>query len=192
MKYQYFALNKPYNVLSQFTDKEGRTTLSEYFKGDKDIYPIGRLDRDSEGLLLLTNDNALNSFLLNPENKHEREYYAQVEGFPLQDEIEKLRRGVLLDGKTTLPAKVKIIDDPNFSPRPTPIRERKNIPTCWLSITLIEGRNRQVRKMTAAVGHPTLRLVRVRIKEILLSGLKPGEVRPLTKEEVSSFKSKKK
>jgi len=188
MNYHYYIINKPYNVLSQFTDNEGRATLSDYFKGEKDIYPVGRLDKDSEGLLLLTNDNALNSYLLNPANKHEREYYAQVEGVPLKDDLERLKSGVAIEGKITLPAKVKIIDDPGFSPRSTPIRERKNIPTCWISLTLIEGRNRQVRKMTAAIGHPTLRLIRVRIKNIKLAALAPGEVRLLTSDEISSLK----
>ena len=107
---------------------------------------------------------------------------------PLKDDLERLKSGVAIEGKITLPAKVKIIDDPGFSPRSTPIRERKNIPTCWISLTLIEGRNRQVRKMTAAIGHPTLRLIRVRIKNIKLAALAPGEVRLLTSDEISSLK----
>jgi 23S rRNA pseudouridine2457 synthase len=185
---KYYIINKPYNVLCQFTDKEGRETLADYFKGEKDVYSAGRLDRDSEGLLILTNDNSLNSLLLNPVNKHEREYYVQVEGVPQKDELDRLQKGVVIEGKITLPAKAKLIDDPGFPPRSVPNRERKNIPTSWISLTLVEGRNRQVRKMTAAVGHPTLRLIRVRIKNIKLEGLAAGAVRPLTPSEVSLLK----
>ncbi len=184
---KYFALNKPYGVLSQFTDKEGRKTLKSLYNFPKDVYPAGRLDMDSEGLLLLTNDKFLTNFLLNPQNKHEREYFVQVEGIPTLESLEKLRDGIEIEGKKTLPAKVKIIETPDFPPRIPPIRERKNIPTSWISITLIEGRNRQVRKMTAAVGFPTLRLVRVRIKNILLGNLKFGEVRELTKTEIEGL-----
>ncbi|MDH7603636.1 MAG: pseudouridine synthase [Melioribacter sp.] len=184
---KYFALNKPYGVLSQFTDKHGRRTLKSLYNFPKDVYPVGRLDMDSEGLLLLTNDKFLTNYLLNPKNKHEKEYFVQVEGIPTSESLQKLRDGVEIEGKKTLPAKVKIIEEPDFPPRIPPIRERKNIPTSWISITLIEGRNRQVRKMTAAVGFPTLRLVRVRIKNILLGDLKFGEVRELTKNEIEGL-----
>jgi len=184
---KYFAINKPYGVLSQFTDKEGRRTLKSLFNFPKDVYPVGRLDMDSEGLLLLTNDKFLTNYLLNPKNKHEREYFVQVEGIPTDEAILKLSEGLIIEGRKTLPAKVKLIDEPDFPPRIPPIRERKTIPTSWLSITLIEGRNRQVRKMTAAVGFPTLRLVRVRIKNILLGELKFGEVRELTKSEIEGL-----
>lgn len=184
---KYFAINKPYGVLSQFTDKEGRRTLKSLFNFPKDVYPVGRLDMDSEGLLLLTNDKFLTNYLLNPKNKHEREYFVQVEGIPTDEAIQKLSDGLVIEGRKTLPAKVKLIDEPDFPPRIPPIRERKTIPTSWLSITLIEGRNRQVRKMTAAVGFPTLRLVRVRIKNILLGELKFGEVRELTKSEIEGL-----
>ncbi|MEJ5352518.1 MAG: pseudouridine synthase [Melioribacteraceae bacterium] len=184
---KYFAINKPYGVLSQFTDKEGRITLKSLFNFPKDVYPVGRLDMDSEGLLLLTNDKFLTNYLLNPKNKHEREYFVQVEGIPTDEAIQKLSDGLIIEGRKTLPAKVKLIDEPDFPPRIPPIRERKTIPTSWLSITLIEGRNRQVRKMTAAVGFPTLRLVRVRIKNILLGELKFGEVRELTKSEIEGL-----
>ncbi len=139
---------------------------------------------DSEGLLLLTDDKSLTDYLLNPKNKHEREYYVQVEGIPTEQELQKLRDGIILKDGKTLPAKVRIIVDPNFPPRIPPIRERKNIPTCWLSITLIEGRNRQVRRMTAAIGYPILRLIRVRIKNILLGNLEIGSVKKMNENEV--------
>lgn len=188
---KYFILHKPYGVLTQFTDKEDRKTLSSSYKFPKDVYPVGRLDMDSEGLLLLTDDKSLMDYLLNPKNKHEREYFVQVEGIPTEHELQKLRDGIILkDGRNpsprekTLPAKVKIIDNPSFPPRIPPIRERKNIPTSWLSITLIEGRNRQVRRMTAAIGYPTLRLVRVRIKNILLENLKVGSVKEISESEI--------
>ncbi len=181
---KYFILNKPYGVLTQFTDKENRKTLSSLYKFDKDVYPVGRLDLDSEGLLLLSNDKLLTDYLLNPKNKHEREYFVQVEGIPTEKELQKLRDGIILKDGKTLPAKVKIINDPNFPPRVPPIRERKNIPTSWLSITLIEGKNRQVRRMTATIGYPTLRLIRVRIMSILLEDLKFGNVKKISESEV--------
>lgn len=184
---KYFAINKPYGVLSQFTDKEGRRTLKSLFNFPKDVYPVGRLDMDSEGLLILTNDKFLTNYLLNPKNKHEREYFVQVEGIPTPEALQKLSDGLIIEGRKTLPAKVKLIEEPDFPPRIPPIRERKTIPTSWISITLIEGRNRQVRKMTAAVGFPTLRLVRVRIKNILLGKLKFGEVRELTESEIEGL-----
>lgn len=188
--HKYYLLNKPYGVLSQFNDSENRPTLSGLFNFPKDVYPVGRLDMDSEGLLLLTNDKQLTDFLLNPKNKHEREYFAQVEGIPTKEALQKLCAGVVIEGKKTLPAKAKIIDDPNFPPRVPPIRDRKTIPTCWISLTLIEGRNRQVRKMTAAVGFPTLRLVRVRIEKLLLADLKAAEVKEIGEKEIASLISK--
>lgn len=189
-KFKYFLLNKPYGVLSQFTDKEGRKTLGDLYNFPKNVYSVGRLDMDSEGLLLLTNDKSLTDFLLNPLRDHEKEYYVQVEGIPDQSAIEKLEQGILLDGKKTLPAKVKLIPEPAFPVRIPPIRERKNIPTSWLSIVITEGRNRQVRRMTANVGHPTLRLVRVRIKNLKLDGLFLGKARELTYEEIEGLKNK--
>lgn len=186
---KYFILNKPYNVLTQFTDKGNRKTLSSLYKFPKDVYPVGRLDLDSEGLLLLSNDKKLSDYLLNPKNKHEREYVVQIEGIPTEQELQKLRDGIILKDGKTLPAKVKIIDYPNFSPRIPPIRERKNIPTCWLSIILVEGRNRQVRRMTAAIGYPTLRLIRVRIKNLLLGKLKVGKVKEISEKELPKIKS---
>jgi len=184
MHFQYFLINKPYSVLSQFTDSDGRSTLKDLYNFPNDVYPIGRLDMDSEGLLILTNDKALTDYLLNPKHKHEKEYYVQVEGIPTKEALKKLELGVVIENKKTLPAKAKLINDPNFPP----IRERKNIPTSWISLTITEGRNRQVRKMTAAVGFPTLRLVRVRIKNIVIKNLKNGGVRELTNKEMEVLK----
>lgn len=184
-KKKYFILNKPYGVLTQFTDDENRPTLASLYNFPEDVYPVGRLDMDSEGLLLLTNDKPLTDYLLNPKQKHEREYFAQVEGVPTKEALQKLCSGVIIVGKKTLPAKAKLIDDPNFPPRIPPIRERKNIPTSWISLMLIEGRNRQVRKMTAAVGFPTLRLVRVRIENLYLGDLKVGEVKEISERELN-------
>jgi 23S rRNA pseudouridine2457 synthase len=186
--FKYFILNKPYGVLSQFTDKEGRKTLGDIYKFPRDVYSVGRLDMDSEGLLLLTNDKSLTNFLLNPVFEHEKEYYVQVEGIPKESSLEKLRNGVLINGKKTLFSKVRKIDEPNFPQRIPPIRARKNIPTCWMSISITEGRNRQVRKMTAYIGHPTLRLIRVRIKNLLIDGLLPGSIRKLNSREIDELK----
>ncbi len=188
MTKKYSIIYKPYGMLTQFTDKSNRPTLGSLHKFPRDVYPVGRLDMDSEGLLLITNDKSLTEFLLNPKNKHEREYCVQVEGIPNENDLGKLRMGVDLNDGKTLPAKVKLIGDPGFPPRVPPVRERKNIPTSWISLTLIEGRNRQVRRMTAAVGFPTLRLVRVRIENLSLGKMKPGEVRELTKSEIAVIK----
>ncbi|MDO8549508.1 MAG: pseudouridine synthase [Ignavibacteria bacterium] len=185
----YYILNKPYGVLSQFTDKLNRKTLSGFYNFPKDVYPVGRLDLDSEGLLLLSNDKEMVDFLLNPVNRHEKEYYAQVEGIPSEEDLRKLEEGVIIEGKKTLLAKAKIINDPQFPPRKPPVFPRKNKPVCWLSVTVTEGRYRQVRKMTAAVGCPTLRLVRVRIKNILPGNIPPGKVRELTPEEIKILKN---
>jgi 23S rRNA pseudouridine2457 synthase len=185
----YFILNKPYGVLSQFTDKLKRKTLAGFYDFPKDVYPVGRLDMDSEGLLLLSNDKEMVDFLLNPVNRHEKEYYTQIEGIPDEVSIRQLEEGVIIEGKKTLPAKAAIIDEPNFPPRKPPIFPRKNKSVCWLSVVVTEGRYRQVRKMTASIGYPTLRLVRVRIKNIQLGNLKPGEVRELTPGEVEILKS---
>ena len=189
-KFKYFLLNKPYGVLSQFTDKDGRKTLRDLYNFPENVYSVGRLDMDSEGLLLLTNDKSLTDFLLNPLREHEKEYYVQVEGIPEESSLEKLRQGILLDEKKTLPAKVKKIKTPAFPVRVPPVRERINIPTCWLSISITEGRNRQVRRMTANIGHPTLRLVRVRIKNLKLDELPSGTVRKLDPKEIDILKNK--
>lgn len=187
-KFRYFILHKPYGVLSQFTDKEGRKTLSDIYDFPKNIYPVGRLDMDSEGLLLLTDDKSLTNFLLNPLKNHEKEYFVQVENIPSEDELEKLREGIVIENKKTLPAKAKIIGDPEFPPRVPPVQFKNGFSYTWLSITLTEGRHRQVRKMTAAIGHPTMRLIRVRIKNLLLDGLKTGEARKLTESEIKELK----
>ena len=186
---KYFALNKPYGVLSQFTSESGKRTLADLYNFPPNVYPVGRLDLNSEGLLLLTDDKSLTDYLLNPLNRHAREYFVQVEGNPSAGDLTGLEGGIIIEGKKTLPAKARTIDKFIIEPRNPPIRFRKNIPDCWISLTLIEGRNRQVRKMTAAIGYPTLRLIRVRIKNILLGNLKPGEVRKLTKSEIDLLTS---
>ncbi len=184
---KYFLLNKPYGVLTQFTDEQNRPTLSSIYKFPKNVYPVGRLDRDSEGLLIITNDKELTDYLLNPKNRHEREYLVQVEGVPSEADFKKLRTGITLKDGKTLPAKAKLIGDPGFPERVPPIRERKNIPTSWISLTLVEGRNRQVRRMTAAIGFPTLRLVRVRIKNLSICDLKNGAVKVLNENEAKAL-----
>jgi 23S rRNA pseudouridine2457 synthase len=185
---KYYVLNKPYGVLSQFIGDEGKLTLAHLYKFPPNIYPVGRLDKDSEGLILLTDDKSLTEYLLNPKNKHEREYYAQIEGIPTEKELNKLQSGVIIEGKKTIPAKAKLLHVINIIPREPPIRFRKNIPDSWISLTLTEGRNRQVRKMTASIGHPTLRLIRVRIKNLLLGNLKSGMVRLLNDSEIKKLK----
>lgn len=173
------ALNKPYGVLCQFTDPGGRPTLAAYIS-QTDVYAAGRLDRDSEGLLLLTDDGALAHRLTDPRHKQPKTYCVQVDGAISDAALDQLRRGVLLNDGPTLPAGVERIAEPDWLwPRDPPVRFRQAIPTSWLGITLREGRNRQVRRMTAAVGFPTLRLIRVRIGEHALDGLVPGESRRL-------------
>ncbi|MFA4967739.1 MAG: rRNA large subunit pseudouridine synthase E [Candidatus Margulisiibacteriota bacterium] len=179
--YKYILLNKPYGVLPQFTDKLGRPTLKDLVPF-KNVYPVGRLDLDSEGLLLLTDDGALNHHLSSPRNKQPKTYWAQVEGIPDEAALDALRKGVMIEGQITLPAKVKSIDEPpNLWPRLKPIRFRENIPTSWIEITITEGRNRQVRKMTAAVGFPCLRLIRISIGSLKLENLLPGKYREIAR-----------
>lgn len=171
------ALNKPYGVLCQFTDSDGRRTLAEFVK-QKDVYPAGRLDHDSEGLLLLTDDGALAHKLTDPRHKEPKTYLVQVDGQITDEAIAALRRGVVLNDGPTRPATVEHAAEPEWLwLRDPPVRFRKAIPTSWVSVTLSEGRNRQVRRMTAAVGFPTLRLIRVRIGPYALDGLAPGESR---------------
>ncbi|MBS4034068.1 MAG: pseudouridine synthase [Ignavibacterium sp.] len=166
--------NKPFNVLCQFTDKEGRKTLSDFIK-IKNVYAAGRLDYDSEGLVLLTEDGKLQNKISDPKNKLSKTYWVQVEGLPDEKALEKLSKGVLLKDGLTKPAKAKLIDEANIWERNPAIRKRKNIPTSWVELTIIEGRNRQVRRMTAAVGYPTLRLIRYSIDEWNINKLKNGE-----------------
>jgi 23S rRNA pseudouridine2457 synthase len=177
------AFHKPYGVLSQFTPELGSRwrTLAE-FGFPKNIYPLGRLDADSEGLLLLSDEPGLNSQLLEPANAHRREYWAQVEHIPTAAALARLARGGLeLGGHRTRPCAVRRLEPaPVVSPRDPPIRARKSVPDCWLALELVEGKNRQVRRMTAAVGHPTLRLLRVRIGEFSLGDLASGRWRELT------------
>jgi 23S rRNA pseudouridine2457 synthase len=171
------ALNKPYGVLCQFRDPEGRPTLAEYVR-QKDVYAAGRLDHDSEGLLLLTDDGALAHKLTDPRHKEPKTYLVQVDGQITDDAIAALRRGVTLNDGPTLPAGAEHAAEPEWLwPRDPPVRFRKLIPTSWLRITLREGRNRQVRRMTAAVGFPTLRLIRERVGPYALDGLGLGETR---------------
>ena len=167
--------NKPYNVLSQFTDADGRETLANYINV-KNVYAAGRLDKDSEGLLLLTDNGRLQNKIASPKNKMKKYYWAQVENELTDDAVDKLTQGVQLKDGVTKPAGVKRIDQPtSLWQRDPPVRFRKSIPTQWLEIVISEGRNRQVRRMTAAVGHPTLRLIRHRIGDWHLGSLQPGE-----------------
>ena len=181
------AFNKPYGVLPCFTDEQGRRTLAEFIAVPK-VYAAGRLDLDSEGLMVLTSDGALAHYITDPQHKLPKVYLAQVECVPNEEALVELRQGVLLNGKRTRPAEVHLLPDPpNLPDRPVPIRFRKSVSTSWLQITLREGLNRQVRRMTAAVGHPTLRLVRVAIGPIVLGELRPGQWRELTMEEMKQF-----
>lgn len=167
--------NKPFDVLCQFTDEDGRRTLADYIKL-KNIYAAGRLDRDSEGLLLLTDDGKLQHEITDPKNKMVKTYWAQVEGEITDDAIKQLTKGVKLKDGLTRPAKVRIISQPKeLWKREPPIRERKNIPTSWIELSITEGKNRQVRRMTAAVGFPTLRLIRYRIGDWTIDNIANGD-----------------
>ena len=176
------AFNKPYGVLSQFSsDGSGNRTLSQFAFPAK-VYPIGRLDADSEGLLLLSDEPALNERLLHPRHAHEREYWAQIERIPTDAALNRLGHGVTIQNRKTLPCRAWLLDpQPDIPPRDPPIRFRKTVPTCWLGLELVEGKNRQVRRMTAAVGHPTLRLIRVRMGDFKIGDeFPPGTWRALT------------
>lgn len=188
MGYQYILFYKPYNVLSQFSEGNTppaaeatpRLTLKD-FVPVADVYPVGRLDRDSEGLMLLTDHGQVQHRLSDPRFAHPRTYWVQVEHVPTHQALDKLRRGVVIKGYRTRPCRVELLSvEPSLPPRYPPIRQRQHIPTAWLEITLQEGKNRQVRRMTAAVGHPTLRLVRIAIAHLHLGTLGPGQWRFLT------------
>jgi 23S rRNA pseudouridine2457 synthase len=177
---------KPYNVLSQFTDDSPnpRSTLKDFIPV-ANVYPVGRLDQDSEGLMLLTDNGQLQHRLSDPKFEHSKTYWVQVENIPTDEAIAQLQKGVKIKDYLTRAAKVDRISEPDLPQRDPPIRFRKNIPTAWLEISLTEGRNRQVRRMTASVGFPTLRLVRVAIGDLRLTGLSPGEWRELTSDELT-------
>lgn len=191
--HRYILLNKPYDVICQFSDaKGGRNTLADFVPVPR-VYPVGRLDRDSEGLVLLTGDGWLQHRLTDPRYDHPKTYWVQVEGIPDGGALKQLREGVQIwDDFRTRPAEARMLDqEPDLPPRNPPIRYRAAIPTSWIEIVLTEGRNRQVRRMTAAVGFPTLRLVRAAIGKLTIGFLKPGEWRDLTKEERALFPGKK-
>ncbi len=173
------AFHKPYGVLSQFTkEMPDHRTLAE-FGFPKNVYPIGRIDWDSEGLLFLSDEKELNDKLLNPHHGHERTYHVQVEGIATEEAIAKLRKGVLIQDYKTLPCQARLLSEPGYAPRNPPIRFRLSVPTSWIELKLIEGKNRQVRRMTAAVGFPTLRLIRVALGTVTLEGLAPGQWRKI-------------
>ena len=169
--------NKPFNVLCQFSGDDGRKTLKDFIndKALSDFYPAGRLDKDSEGLLILTNDGKLQNLISDPKHKWEKTYWVQVEGSLTTEAINTLKKGIALKDGLTKPAQAKQISEPEIWPRLPPIRERKNIPTSWLELKIREGKNRQVRRMTAAVGFPTLRLIRYAIGNYTLAGLSSGQ-----------------
>jgi 23S rRNA pseudouridine2457 synthase len=180
---------KPYGVVSQFTREGAWRSLRDFGPFPEGVYPAGRLDADSEGMLLLTDDNWIKQRLTDPVFRHPRTYAVQVEGVPGDAALQVLRAGVNIEGRKTRPAQVRIIEpEPAFPERAAPIRTRKRIPTAWLELIITEGRNRQVRRMTAAVGHPTLRLIRTRIGDLTLDGLVPGDRRELNSREVEQLR----
>lgn len=176
-----YLFNKPDGVLTQFRRVPGKRTLADFGPFPRDVHPVGRLDEESEGLLIITNDGGLHHRLINPKFAHPRTYLVQVERIPEEPALVKLRAGVVLDGAMTRPAGVRLLlSEPAVWPKRTPIRYRKTVPTAWLEITITEGKNRQVRRMTAAAGHPALRVIRTAIGPLLLEELGPGEWRLIT------------
>ena len=187
MSYRYILFHKPYGVMTQFSGA-GRPTLRDYIPVP-DVYPVGRLDQDSEGLLLLTDDGPLQHRLTDPRYDHPRTYWAQVEGIPTEEALERLRKGVEIQDYRTRRARARLLTPPpDVAPRDPPIRVRKSIPDTWLELILTEGRNRQVRRMTAAVGYPTLRLIRAAIGPIGLGNLAPGQWREATRAELQTIR----
>ena len=183
-KLLYLAFYKPYGILSQFTSDNPNETLAK-FNLPKDIYACGRLDKDSEGLLLLTNDGELINRMLNPKSEKEKTYWVQVEKIPSYDDLKKLQAGLSIENYKTKPCKAFILDpQPEIPERNPPVRKRQSIPTCWLEIILTEGKNRQIRKMTAAIGFPTLRLIRKKIGVLSLIGINEGEFKIVKKEDI--------
>jgi 23S rRNA pseudouridine2457 synthase len=189
-EFKYIAFHKPYGVISQFSKEQpDHVTLANFLKDiGKDIYPVGRLDKDSEGLLILTNDKTLTEYLLNPKNRHPRTYWAQLDGDITEYALQQLQSGVKIRPRkkdyTTLPCQARKISAPGIPDRDPPIRYRKEIPTSWIEITLVEGKYRQVRKMCAAVGFPVLRLVRVSIGKLRVDDMPPGDYRLILRKEV--------
>jgi len=179
-------VNKPYNVLTQFTDQAGRKTLKD-FVDIAGVYPAGRLDRDSEGLVLLTDSGALQHQISDPKFKREKTYWVQVDNIPDQSALEQLRLGVELKDGITRPAQARLIDPPDIWPRDPPIRQRQAIPTQWLELKITEGKNRQIRRMTAAIGHPTLRLIRYAIGDWTIDGLSSGQWRQVSDPSIASM-----
>ncbi len=184
----YFIVYKPFQVLCQFTSEDNKKTLADFFSLPRNVYPVGRLDYDSEGLLILTDDKKLNALLLSPQYNHEREYYVQVEGEITTEAINDLCNGVTIKIKSgnyfTKKCKAEKLKTPIFAERMPPVRYRKTVTDSWIKIILTEGKNRQVRKMTSSVGYPTLRLIRHRIELISLNNMAPGELKKISKQEL--------
>lgn len=182
---RYILFHKPFNVLSQFTPEDGARSLGE-FDLPAAVYAAGRLDKDSEGLLLLTNDGPLIEKLLNPKNQKPKTYWVLVERMPTEESLERMRKGLKIESYLTQPCTVKILDpQPQVPPRDPPVRFRKTVQDVWIEMTITEGKNRQVRKMTAHIGHPTLRLIRKKIGDLELGDLAPGQWREIKKEDVT-------